>query len=142
MPTAYTDPQQIDTYLMAELVARGEHGIVGILTLDLFRIPTGVRAIIEDVVVDEDHRGHGIAEGLTRAAIARANAAAAKTVDLTSCPSRNAANRLYQKLGSSSGRATFIDSYWWSGKSPFEAFFPALFGAIDGDFPMPSSRGR
>jgi len=73
--------------------------IVGMLTLVIFRIATGVRGIIEDVVVDEVHRGQGIAEALTREALARAQAAGARTVDLTSRPSRVAANRLYQKLG-------------------------------------------
>jgi ribosomal protein S18 acetylase RimI-like enzyme len=72
---------------------------MGMLTLVLFRIPTGVRAFIEDVVVDEAHRGHGIAEALTRVAIARAEEAGTRTLDLTSRPSRVAANRLYQKLG-------------------------------------------
>ena len=69
------------------------------LTLVIFRIPTGVRGIIEDVVVDETHRGQGIAGALVREALARAQASGAKTVDLTSRPSRVAANRLYQKLG-------------------------------------------
>lgn len=72
---------------------------MGMLTLVLFRIPTGVRAMIEDVVVDEAHRGGGIAEALTRVAIAQAEKAGTRTVDLTSRPSRAAANGLYQKLG-------------------------------------------
>jgi ribosomal protein S18 acetylase RimI-like enzyme len=81
------------------LVARSKGTFNGMLTLVVFRIPTGVRAIIEDVVVDEHHRGQGIAEALTQEALARAHAAGARTVDLTSRPSREAANRLYQKLG-------------------------------------------
>ena len=81
------------------LVARVSGTIVGMLTLVVFRIPTGVRAIIEDVVADEAHRGRGIAEALTREALARSNAKGARTVDLTSRPSREAANRLYQRLG-------------------------------------------
>ena len=81
------------------LAARESERIVGMLTLVIFRIATGVRGIIEDVVVDEVHRGQGIAEALTREALARAQAAGARTVDLTSRPSRVAANRLYQKLG-------------------------------------------
>jgi ribosomal protein S18 acetylase RimI-like enzyme len=76
---------------------RGE--IVGSLTLALFRIPTGLRAWIEDVVVDESARGRGVGEALNRAALDRARAAGARTVDLTSRPSREAANRLYQRLG-------------------------------------------
>jgi ribosomal protein S18 acetylase RimI-like enzyme len=73
--------------------------IVGSLTLVVFRIPTGVRAWIEDVVVDTELRGHGIGEALTRTALDRARQAGAKTVDLTSRPSREAANRLYQRVG-------------------------------------------
>jgi ribosomal protein S18 acetylase RimI-like enzyme len=73
--------------------------IVGTLTLALFRIPTGLRAWIEDVVVDESVRGRGVAEALNRAAIERARAAGAVSIDLTSRPSREAANRLYQRIG-------------------------------------------
>ena len=65
----------------------------------LFRIPTGLRAWIEDVVVDGAARGKGVGEALNRAAIERASKAGAKTVDLTSRPSRESANRLYQRLG-------------------------------------------
>jgi ribosomal protein S18 acetylase RimI-like enzyme len=82
-------------------VARdGEGGpIVGTLTLALFRIPTGVRAWIEDVIVSDVTRGRGCGEQLTRAALEAARGAGARTVELTSRPSREAANRLYQRLG-------------------------------------------
>ncbi len=73
--------------------------IVGSLTLVLFRIPTGVRAWIEDVVVDGSARGRGVGAALNLVALDRASDAGAKTVDLTSRPSRAAANRLYQRLG-------------------------------------------
>jgi ribosomal protein S18 acetylase RimI-like enzyme len=76
-----------------------EDRILGSLTLAWFRIPTGVRAWIEDVVVDEAARGHGVGELLNRAALDRARELGAKTVDLTSRPSREAANRLYQRIG-------------------------------------------
>jgi ribosomal protein S18 acetylase RimI-like enzyme len=81
------------------LAARQSGRLVGMLTLVIFPIPTGRRAIIEDVVVDERCRGQGIAQALTREALVRAEAAGVRTVDLTSRPSREAANRLYQKLG-------------------------------------------
>ena len=71
----------------------------GMLTLVLFRIPTGVRSIIEDVVVADAFRRQGIGEALTRAAIAKAAEIGVRTIDLTSRPSREAANRLYQRLG-------------------------------------------
>jgi ribosomal protein S18 acetylase RimI-like enzyme len=81
-------------------VARDDTGtIVGSLTLVLFRIPTAIRAWIEDVVVDESARGRGVGEALSREALRVAADAGARTVDLTSRPSREAANRLYQRLG-------------------------------------------
>jgi ribosomal protein S18 acetylase RimI-like enzyme len=75
------------------------HEIVGSLTLAIFRIPTGLRAWIEDVVVDTAARGRGIGEALCRVALERARQAGATTVELTSRPSREAANRLYQRIG-------------------------------------------
>lgn len=83
----------------AVFVAKADGRIVGSLTLVVFRIPTGVRAWIEDVVVDESARGHGVGEAMNRAALDEARRRGATTVDLTSRPSREAANRLYQRLG-------------------------------------------
>jgi ribosomal protein S18 acetylase RimI-like enzyme len=80
-------------------IARVNGKIAGALTLATFRIPTGVRAWIEDVVVDSDARGHGVGEALNMAAIAEARSRGAITVELTSRPSREAANRLYQRIG-------------------------------------------
>ena len=80
-------------------IARLDEHIVGTLTLATFRIPTGVRAWIEDVVVDSAARGHGVGEALNQAAILEAHHRGAITVDLTSRPSREAANRLYQRIG-------------------------------------------
>ena len=82
-----------------QLVARVDGTIVGALTLVLFPIPTGLRAWIEDVVVDEAARGHGVGAALTHEAVRLAREAGARTVDLTSRPSREAANRLYERLG-------------------------------------------
>ena len=82
------------------LVARdGTDKIVGTLTLALFRIPSGLRAWIEDVITDEAARGQGVGEELTRAALEVARNAGARTVDLTSAPKREAANRLYERVG-------------------------------------------
>jgi ribosomal protein S18 acetylase RimI-like enzyme len=81
------------------LVARLDGEIVGTLTLVMFPIPTGLRAWIEDVVVDESARGRGVGADLTNAAVELARADGARTVDLTSRPSRQAANRLYERLG-------------------------------------------
>ena len=82
------------------LVAEDEGGtILGSMTLVVFRIPTGVRAWIEDVVVDTEARGMGIGQALNEYAITLAEQAGAKTIDLTSRPSRESANRLYKRLG-------------------------------------------
>lgn len=81
------------------LVAWQDGEPVGMLTLVVFPIPSGVRAWIEDVVVDERLRGHGIGAALTGEAVLVARREGARTVDLTSRPSRVAANRLYQRLG-------------------------------------------
>jgi ribosomal protein S18 acetylase RimI-like enzyme len=74
-------------------------GIVGMSTLVTFRIPTGLRAWIEDVVVDDAGRGQGVGTALTHAMVDRARELGCITVDLTSRPSRVAANRLYQREG-------------------------------------------
>ena len=82
------------------LVAEDANGIIlGSMTLVIFRIPTGIRAWIEDVVVDTQARGMGVGQALNQHAIELAQKAGAKTIDLTSRPSREAANRLYQRLG-------------------------------------------
>lgn len=81
------------------LLAREGEQIVGSLTLVVFPIPTGARAWIEDVVVDSSARGKGVGEALNLKALEIARADGAVTVDLTSRPSREAANRLYQRIG-------------------------------------------
>jgi ribosomal protein S18 acetylase RimI-like enzyme len=81
------------------LVAENEGVLVGTLTLIVFPIPTGIRAWIEDVVVDKDTRGLGVGAALTTAAVDVAASHGVRTVDLTSRPSRVAANALYVKLG-------------------------------------------
>ena len=81
------------------LVARIDGRIAGSLTLVVFRILTGVRAWIEDVVVDESARRSGVGAALNRAAMAEAQRRGARTVDLTSRPAREDANRLYRGLG-------------------------------------------
>ena len=89
------------------LVARGEGVVVGSLTLVVFRAPTGARAWIEDVVVDSSIRGRGIGAALVDEALARASAAGARTVDLTSRASREAAGRLYERVGFQSRETRF-----------------------------------
>jgi ribosomal protein S18 acetylase RimI-like enzyme len=82
------------------LVARDvDDRIVGTMTLVLFRIPTGIRGWIEDVVVDEAANNQGIGQAMNREALRIAAEAGARSVDLTSRPSREAANHVYQKLG-------------------------------------------
>ncbi len=95
--------QQLERIVQSDatrlLVAKVDGAIVGSLTLALFPIPTGVRAWIEDVVVDEGVRGQGIGAALNQEALKLAQDQGARTVDLTSRPSREAANRLYRRLG-------------------------------------------
>jgi ribosomal protein S18 acetylase RimI-like enzyme len=101
-PTRAQLAEMVESPAITLLVARepdAEGEIVGSLTLAMFRIPTGRRAWIEDVVVDAAQRGRGVGEALTREALRVAQEAGATTVDLTSRPSREAANRLYQRIG-------------------------------------------
>jgi ribosomal protein S18 acetylase RimI-like enzyme len=89
-----------NTVLLARQPADGTPGrIIGMLTLVIFPIPTGVRAWIEDVVTDEAARGQGAGTALTLEAVRLAGEAGVRTVDLTSRPSRVAAGRLYEGLG-------------------------------------------
>jgi ribosomal protein S18 acetylase RimI-like enzyme len=83
----------------ALLVARDGGDVIGTLTLLLYRVPTGVRGWIHDVVVDERARGRGVGEALTREALDLAGEAGAASVHLTTRPQRKAANRLYARLG-------------------------------------------
>jgi len=80
-------------------IAKNEGAIVGTLTLVVFPIPSGLRAWIEDVVVDEGARGLGVGVALTEAAVTESKRRGAKSIDLTSRPSREAANAMYVKLG-------------------------------------------
>jgi len=73
--------------------------VLGMLSLVVFSIPTGTKAWVEDVVVAQVARGKGVGMALMNHALAVAKNAGAKSVDLTSRPSREAANKLYQKLG-------------------------------------------
>ena len=77
----------------------GSTAIIGLATLAIYHVPTGLRGIIEDVIVDENARGRGIGEALTRACLDFAQQAGCPQVMLTSNPGRQAANRLYQRMG-------------------------------------------
>lgn len=98
-PTLAEVVEMIESPASDVLVAYEDDTILGALTLITFRIPTGVRSWIEDVVVDEAARGKGVGEALSRSAVDLARAKGAKTVDLTSRPKRDVANRLYQRIG-------------------------------------------
>lgn len=80
-------------------VARSDGAVVGTLTLVVFPIPTGLRAWIEDVVVHESARGTGVGAALTWAAVDEAKSRNVRSIDLTTRPSREGANRLYARLG-------------------------------------------
>jgi ribosomal protein S18 acetylase RimI-like enzyme len=91
----------VDSPVSTLFIARDDRTgeIVGTLTLVVFRIPSGVRAWIEDVIVAEVARGQGCGEALSRAALEAARVSGARSVELTSRPSREAANRLYRRIG-------------------------------------------
>jgi ribosomal protein S18 acetylase RimI-like enzyme len=98
-PEAYDVETVVTSPATTLFVARDEGAIVGILTLALFRLPTGLRAWIEDVVVDEAARRLGAGRALVEAAVALAQESGATTIDLTSRPSRDSARRLYEAMG-------------------------------------------
>jgi len=98
-PTAELTRKIIESDSSRLLIAREGDTILGMLTIVIFPIPSGVRAWIEDVVVDEAGRGKGVGEALNQHALKLAKNEGARTVDLTSRPSREAANRLYQRIG-------------------------------------------
>jgi ribosomal protein S18 acetylase RimI-like enzyme len=98
-PTLEQVQEMVSSPATVLFIAKDAGRVVGTLTLALFRIPTGFRAWIEDVIVDTNVRGRGVGAVLVAAAIERANLMGAKTVDLTSRPSREAANRLYVRMG-------------------------------------------
>lgn len=98
-PTAAELQAIVDSPDCVLFVARLDGRIAGSLTLAFYRIPTGLKAWIEDVVVDAAARGNGVGELLNLAAIDEARRRGAKHVSLTSRSSREAANRLYQRLG-------------------------------------------
>jgi ribosomal protein S18 acetylase RimI-like enzyme len=81
------------------LVARDGDDVLGMLTLVVYRVPTGLRGVIEDVVVDETARGRGVGEALAHEALSLADAVGVDSVSLTSRPEREAANRLYRRVG-------------------------------------------
>lgn len=90
----------IDQPCVFIFLARDEENVIcGTLSLVVFSIPTGTRAWIEDVVVNSNSRGKGIGRALVREALSFAYSQNVKTVDLTSRPSRQSANKLYQNLG-------------------------------------------
>lgn len=97
---AWVVAHEATTLFVAKLGETGStDAVVGALTLVMYPLPTGLRAHVDDVVVDDAVRGHGVGEALVRAALDRAVEVGARTVDLTSRPSREAAIRLYERVG-------------------------------------------
>ncbi|MBU4517736.1 MAG: GNAT family N-acetyltransferase [Proteobacteria bacterium] len=108
LPQLSADAREVTTRALREVVeapgtalfvARVNGDVVGSVTLVVYGIPSGSHAWVEDVVVDAEARGAGVGEALVRAALAEAEALGARTVDLTSSPPREAAIRLYQRVG-------------------------------------------
>ena len=90
---------------LAEIIRTGhlfvarDPEIFGGRTLTVYRLPTGLSARIDDVIVATEARGRGVGEALTRAAIDHARAAGARALNLSSLPRRDASNRLYLRIG-------------------------------------------
>lgn len=99
LPSASDLEEVVENKNSILFTAQDDGKIIGCLTLVVFRIPTGVRAWIEDVVVDSEERGKGVGKELCNVAIDHARKMGARTVDLTSRQYRQAANSLYQKIG-------------------------------------------
>jgi ribosomal protein S18 acetylase RimI-like enzyme len=99
-PTLAEVKEMVASDAITQFVARDDDGrIIGVATLAVFPIPTARRAWIEDVIVDEPSTGRGVGAALTQAMIDHARALGCKTIELTSRPTREAANHLYRKLG-------------------------------------------
>lgn len=82
------------------IIARNDNNdIVGALTLSVYRVPTGIRSVIEDVIVDISTRGEGVGEALMLRGIELAREKGAGNISLTSNPMRVAANKLYLRVG-------------------------------------------
>ncbi len=82
------------------MVARDDEGvIIGALSLTVYRVPTGIRSIVEDVIVDISARGQGIGEALMLRAVELAREKGASNISLSSNPARVAANQMYVKMG-------------------------------------------
>ena len=76
-------------------------------TLAIVTVMTGTTAHVEDVVVDSKARGRGVGELIMRELVSMAREARADQVTLTSRPSREAANRLYRRLGFALGQTNY-----------------------------------
>lgn len=73
--------------------------IAGMLTVGIYHSPTGGKAWIEDVVVDEAFRGQGLSKLLVAHAIEFTKSMGIPSLMLTSNSKRIAANKLYQAMG-------------------------------------------
>jgi ribosomal protein S18 acetylase RimI-like enzyme len=80
-------------------VAKDEDRIVGMISLAVVQMPTGLRSYLEDLVIDSSYRQRGAATALLQAAIGLARSSGARTLDMTSRPSRAGAIRLYERVG-------------------------------------------
>ena len=100
VPDAYDVETVVTSNVTTLLVERDDdQRIVGMLTVAIFRLPSGLRAWIEDVVVDQSARGLGAGTALVDHALGLAEQAGARSVDLTSRPAREEARALYQSMG-------------------------------------------
>lgn len=100
-PHRLTPEELNEIAINARLFVAFKNGqIIGLTCLNIITTPHCPRkAMIDDVVVDESHRGHHVAESLMLQAIQAAKKLGCRQMELTSNPSRTAAHALYLKLG-------------------------------------------
>lgn len=83
-----------------DLVTAWQDGkLVGLVTVSDYEMLGSRRALINDMVVDEPYQGQGIGRRLFQAAIDHARSTRVDVIELTSRPSREVANHLYERAG-------------------------------------------
>ena len=81
------------------LLARDGRDVVGTTTVIVYTTPFWIKARLDEVVVDEAARGKGVGAALVNAALDVARQKGAQVAELQSGVQREAANRLYPRLG-------------------------------------------
>jgi ribosomal protein S18 acetylase RimI-like enzyme len=99
MMTADELRAMIASPLTTLFIAKDEDKIVGMISMNVVQMPTGLRSYLEDLVIDSAYRQRGAATALLQAAIDLARSSGARTLNMTSRSSRKGTIRLYERLG-------------------------------------------